>query len=435
MSLLDYEKRFSTLRMNTRGGNEKSPHKVAMLLAVMDLIERGTITHNRIYFDEPLKDAFSQQFNQLAGSNDRNNPHLPFFHLRGDVFWHHCSKPGKADDYNALTTASGPGVVSSHIAYAYVDDELFEYLDNSVSRNFLKSALLENLSADARRNLLDVGDGWDWLECEAIVQDYFAMLNDELIGKPYNKAEHRRVLVSKLNQRTEGSVEFKHQNISAILLELGQPYIKGYKPAFNYQRQLKQVVLSYLAAHPQELNLIAESADIEITPPTGNINWNAVLDTELPERITRVQETRREYLARKVNYTERERNNRSLGERGEAFALEYERHRLTQAGRPDLAKEVKWASQKDGDGLGYDIRSFTLEREDELFIEVKTTNSGKYQPFYISDNELAFSREYEQQYCLYRVYDFRANARLFRLEGAVDSHVDLRAVSYRAGFG
>lgn len=435
MSLMDYEKQFSALRMNSRGGREKSPHKVAMLLAVMDLIEREKIVQNRIYFDEQLRDAFSQQFNQLAGSNDRNNPHLPFFHLRGDGFWHHCSKPGKADDYNALTTASGPGVVSSHIAYAYVDDELFEYLDSAVSRNFLKSALLENLSTEARRHLLVVGNGWDWLECEAIVQDYFAMLNDELIGKPYNKAEHRRVLASKLNQRSEGSVEFKHQNISAILIELGQPYIKGYKPAYNYQHQLKQVVLSYLAANPQELNLISDCADIETTLPTGNINWNTVLDTELPERITRVQETRREYLARKVNYSEREGNNRNLGERGEAFALDYERYRLTQAGRQDLAKEVEWASKKDGDGLGYDIRSFTLEREDELFIEVKTTNSGKYQPFYISENELAFSREYEQQYCLYRVYDFRANARLFRLEGAVDRHVDLRAVSYRAGFG
>ncbi|MEZ5509912.1 MAG: hypothetical protein R3F47_08420 [Gammaproteobacteria bacterium] len=30
------------------------------------------------------------------------------------------------------------------------------------------------------------------------------------------------------------------------------------------------------------------------------------------------------------------------------------------------------------------MRSFSVEREEELFIEVKTTNSGKYQPFYVS---------------------------------------------------
>ncbi|MEZ5509913.1 MAG: hypothetical protein R3F47_08425 [Gammaproteobacteria bacterium] len=331
MSLLDYEKRFSKLRMNSRGDNDKSPHKVAMLLAVMDLIDREKITNNRIYFDDQLKDAFSHHFNQLAGSSDRNNPHLPFFHLRGDGFWHHYLKPGRAETYQSLSTASGPGVIANNIAYAFVDDELFEYLDNSVSRIFLKSALLENLNADARRQLLDVGDGWDWLECEAIVQDYFTMLNDELTGKPYSKAEHRRGLITKLKQRTEGSIEFKHQNISAILIELGQPYVKGYKPAFNYQNQLKQVVLSYLAAKPQELDLIADCADLPVEDTPKIIDWGAVLDTEIPERITSVQEPRREYLARKVNYSERERSNRNLGERGEAFALEFERYRLTQS--------------------------------------------------------------------------------------------------------
>lgn len=435
MSLLDYEKRFSKLRMNTRGGNEKSPHKVAMLLAVMDLIEQEKITQNRIYFDQLLKDTFTHHFNQLATANDRNSPHLPFFHLRGDGFWHHHLKPGKREDYQKLTTASGPGVIDTHIAYAYLDDELFEYFDSTVSRNFLGSALIENLSGDARLQLLGGNDGgWGWLECEAIVQDYFVMLNDELVGKPYNKAEHRRGLLPKLNNRSEGSVEFKHQNISAILIELGQPYIKGYKPAFNYQRQLKQVVLSYLAASPQELKIIAASADLPVDAQPGQIDWGNVLDTELPERITKVREPRREYLARKVNYAERERNNRSLGEQGEAFALEFERYRLSLAGRDDLAREVTWTSKEEGDGLGYDIRSFSLEREDELFIEVKTTNSGKYYPFFITDSELAFSRENDRQYCLYRVYDFRGSARLFRLDGAVDKHADLRATSYRASF-
>lgn len=434
MSLLDYEHRLSKLRMNTRGGNEKSPHKIAMLLAVMDLIEREKITHNRIYFDDQLRDAFSHHFNHLAGSNDRNNPHLPFFHLRGDSFWHHYPKPGKVDAYNTLTTASGPGAITNHIAYAFVDDELFEYLDNSVSRNFLKSALLENLSGDARRKLLDVGDGWDWLECEAIVQDYFAMLNDELIGKPYSKAEHRRALMPKLNQRTESSIEFKHQNISAVLIELGQPYIKGYRPAFNYQRQLKQVVLSYLAAKPQELELISDGADLPVDSQPKVIDWGSVLDIEIPERITSVQEPRREYLARKVNYSERERNNRSLGERGEAFALEFERYRLTQAGRPDLAKEIEWTSKLKGDGAGFDIRSFT-PTEDVIFIEVKTTKLGKYHPFFVSDNELAYSREHASSFRLYRVYDVQSNARLFQLPGPIDQHVYLKAQSYMASFG
>ena len=438
MSLQEYELKLSRLRMNTRGGDgtEKSPHKVALLLAVMDLVEQKHIPHNQIYFDHILKDTFTKHFEQLANPKDRNNPHLPFFHLRSSGFWHFKLKPGKQDAFDQLSTASGPGVIEQHIAYAYLDDALFEYISHQMTREYLKSALMQNLAPEARRALLQAGkDAWDWLECEAIAQDYFAMLEQEIIGNKYNKAAHRRALQTKLRNRSESSIEFKHQNISAILIEWGQPYISGYKPAFNYQRMLKDVVLAHIAADLNTLDAFADAASIAVEYRHHSVDWNNVLDRELPERIPRIKEAPREYLARQPNYTERERNNRSLGEQGERFVLDFEHFRLQQAGRPDLAKEIRWVSKDEGDGAGFDIQSFNVEREEELYIEVKTTSGGKYHPFYISDNELAYSQEKEAQYCLYRVYDFRKSARLFQLEGAVDRHVDLQAKSYMASFG
>lgn len=100
-----------------------------------------------------------------------------------------------------------------------------------------------------------------------------------------------------------------------------------------------------------------------------DINWSSVFDKDFPERIASVKEPQREYLARTISYSERERNNRSLGARGEAFTFKFEKFRLTQAGSEELAKEVKWVSLNGGDGLGYDIRSFSLHQDDELFIE------------------------------------------------------------------
>ena len=111
------------------------------------------------------------------------------------------------------------------------------------------------------------------------------------------------------------------------------------------------------------------------------------------------------------------------------------------AGREDLAREVEWSSREQGDGLGFDVRSFRMgddgvARDEEMYIEVKTTNRGKYQPFYISENEVEFSREFKDQYSLYRVYDFRSRGRrLFRMPGRIDDHVRLNPVLYRAGFG
>jgi len=62
---------------------------------------------------------------------------------------------------------------------------------------------------------------WADAENDLIVGDNFAMLADDVAGRPYNKAEHRRQLLPLLNNCSEGSVQYKHQNISAVLKGLG----------------------------------------------------------------------------------------------------------------------------------------------------------------------------------------------------------------------
>lgn len=64
---------------------------------------------------------------------------------------------------------------------------------------------------------------WTDEENDLIVADYFAMLADDIAGHCYSKAEHRRALLPRLNDRSEGWVEFKHQNISAVLKGLRDP--------------------------------------------------------------------------------------------------------------------------------------------------------------------------------------------------------------------
>jgi hypothetical protein len=64
-----------------------------------------------------------------------------------------------------------------------------------------------------------MSEAWSREEVEAAVADYFAMLARDLKGEPYNKAEHNRRLQGLLSNRTRGSVERKHQNISAVLME------------------------------------------------------------------------------------------------------------------------------------------------------------------------------------------------------------------------
>lgn len=66
------------------------------------------------------------------------------------------------------------------------------------------------------------------------VADYFNMLRMDLQEQPYKKSEHRSHLIARLNSRSDAAIELKHQNISAVLDEIGLPYISGYKPRKNF---------------------------------------------------------------------------------------------------------------------------------------------------------------------------------------------------------
>lgn len=134
------------------------------------------------------------------------------------------------------------------------------------------------------------------------------------------------------------------------------------------------------------------------------------------------------------DYAAREAQNRSLGQAGEVFALGFERWRLLQMGAGQLAEQVAHVSVTEGDGLGYDIRSFEADGRPR-FIEVKTTSFGERTPFFVSANELRFAQDHAPQFRLYRLFDFRATPRLFELVGSIDQHCLLDAATYRASFG
>jgi len=112
-----------------------------------------------------------------------------------------------------------------------------------------------------RRTTSSACRDWSGAELTAITEDYFSMLLLDLRGEPYSKQEHRQALLPRLESRSKGSVEFKHQNISAVLAELGMPYIEGYKPRRNYQAALRDAVEEFLESDDQLLAELQAAAD------------------------------------------------------------------------------------------------------------------------------------------------------------------------------
>ncbi|OFX62434.1 MAG: hypothetical protein A2066_10045 [Bacteroidetes bacterium GWB2_41_8] len=275
-----------------------------------------------------------------------------------------------------------------------------------------------------------MSDSWSNIEVELIVADYFNMLSSELKGEAYSKAVHRRALLPLLANRSDGSIEFKHQNISAVLINLGQPYIKGYLPRFNYQKILEDKVIEYLIRKPAIESQFKVFAEKPILQPKKEVNFEKFI-FDLPV-LAQVSEPEAIYKRNpiKINYLEREQNNRNLGNSGEELVIEYEKWHLIKSGKEKFAEQIRWISKEDGDGAGFDILSKQLNGKDK-YIEVKTTKLGKETPFYFSSNELDFSQQHSDNFHLYRLFNFEDDAKMFIRNGGLDAICHVTPINFR----
>jgi hypothetical protein len=274
---------------------------------------------------------------------------------------------------------------------------------------------------------------WTTAEIEATVAAYFEMLRLELSGVPYVKAEYNDRVRRMLDDRSKAAVEYKFQNMSAVLVNHGQVYVRGYLPAQNFQRALESAVLEWLEGHDDLVEVADRSPVLNPTPPSRIPAFSDVLHHPPdPRRIARPSTEPRPV---KVDFVRRDAENRTIGAQGEEFVFELEQRRLQDdERRPDLARRVRWRARDDGDGLGSDILSFEGAGSERL-IEVKTTGAGIYTQFALTRNELACSQRNADRYHLYRLFGFGPTPRLYTLRGALDETCTLTPTQFRASVG
>jgi len=276
-------------------------------------------------------------------------------------------------------------------------------------------------------------EAWSPEEVAATVADYFVMLEHEFRDEPFNKSEHKRRLQAILRNRSEGAVEFKHCNISAILIEIGFPYVDGYKPRGNYQELLKDEVSVYLELHADIVALAQAVVDAPIVDFAEPLSIDDIFVRPPSRDRTHATYEKRQPsfpILRNVNYLEREARNSSLGLAGEKFVLDVEHRRLWELGLRSLAERIEHVAKTQGDGLGYDIVSYDEDGRERL-IEVKTTAFGSMTPFFASAKEVSVS-DSREEFHLYRVFKFREAPRIFSLPGPLRESCTLDPVQFRA---
>lgn len=135
------------LKRGKRGRHHR-PHKSVMLLAVIELAERGLLSENKIYLAEPLLSIFENIFLLVKKKDDLCQPGPPFFHLRTSGFWFHKARPQYEEAYSKLTTTGGGlKLIEQYIEYAYLREDVYGLIVNPASRKDLRLFISELLNS------------------------------------------------------------------------------------------------------------------------------------------------------------------------------------------------------------------------------------------------------------------------------------------------
>jgi len=155
-----YANRFASLRTDksrsrwSDATRNRAPHKPLLLLSVLDLFERGEIASNLVELSPDLGELFTRYWEKVMPFSQRVNLALPFFHLRGDGFWHLLPQPGKEQALSSASQIRSLSRLEETILGAWLDEDLYVLLFDSESRKFLRSVLIETYFAPETRESL-----------------------------------------------------------------------------------------------------------------------------------------------------------------------------------------------------------------------------------------------------------------------------------------
>jgi|GEM_PF-247950 len=145
-----FAEEFRQINVKRWRDRDVSPHKICMLLAVLDMARAGLLKENRIAYKTPLLERYRMFFEAVKGDKDRPSPYFPFFHLASDLrnkrpsFWHLTATPGNDSFLRTQPTLTSPAQVEANIAFAWLDPELHALIQDAAECDALSEVLADN---------------------------------------------------------------------------------------------------------------------------------------------------------------------------------------------------------------------------------------------------------------------------------------------------
>lgn len=191
---------------------------------------------------------------------------------------------------------------------------------------------------------------------------------------------------------------------------------------------LTATCVNFINQHLTYYDAIISAVYGEAVQPT--VFKNKLLRREKPkDGFETMPESKKEFKGADVDFLGKAKEQKDLGDKGEALVKLNEIEFLERKGRYDEAAKVDIVK----DGEGYDVFSFD-EFGNEKYIEVKTTTGNQYASFFLTDHEVDFMRLNPNRYCIYRVYHYDDEnnfGEFFELTGNIESQLLMKPKQFK----
>jgi putative restriction endonuclease len=175
-TLAYYAKKLQRLRVDRAHG--VAPHKPILLLAVMELFERNLLTENRIDLSPQLNQTFLKYWSYLGSASHNPDISRPFFHMKSGKFWHLVARPGFEGVLAAKIKLKTMAEVQQAIAYAYVDEDLFDFWQIPPYRESLLAVLVSRWFPGRLAEIQEITRTDEFQDPPGYFRDAYAMYGD-----------------------------------------------------------------------------------------------------------------------------------------------------------------------------------------------------------------------------------------------------------------
>jgi len=119
-----------------------APHKPILLLAVMELVERGVLRDNKISVSGELLLEFRALWSQLVITPHTPNFALPFYHMKSEPFWELVTYQGKTIPVTSSNSIRSLAGLRESVAYALLDEGYFRAFADPMQRENIRQEML-----------------------------------------------------------------------------------------------------------------------------------------------------------------------------------------------------------------------------------------------------------------------------------------------------